>query len=498
MLQLNPATRQFIATVINLEFQPGDLGAATFTSAPVTWRSAATSASGQLYFGATVSASQAFPGLALDRLAATPSPDATVDAANLPPGLSFNAVTGIISGTPTTPGSYSVALDVAQGARTGSETLALQVNLGQLSSLDVGNVGLVGETVKVSADHYLLDGSGADIWGTADAFHYAYFPAAGQMDIKAQVVNVENSDPWSLAGVMIRADTSATSAHALVAVTPERGITFIRRPQVSGTSVETTLSGLSAPKWVRLLRRDGTVTAFYSTDGLGWSAVGGAAVSLPTAATIGLAVSAHNNSQLSAAEFSNLYIAPPAALPTAWAEGDVGNVGQTGATIYDPVDSSYVLAGSGADIWDTADSFHFTYRALSGDGQIVAKLDSIQNTDPWTMAGVMIRGSGGSDAAHAFLGITAGQRATFIRRVASGGSSADTTTYGPTAPQWLKLVRSGTTVTAYRSIDGTTWSNAGAASVTFGTVVNIGLAVCAHQNDALAAARFVHVQVSSN
>src|SRR6185436_19114387 len=64
-------------------------------------------------------------------------------------------------------------------------------------------------------------------------------------------------------------------------------------------------------------------------------------------------------------------------LPSGWQSGDLGAVG--------------VVRGAGADIWGTADAFRLAYQTLSGDGQIVARVASVQNINAWTKAGVMIR-----------------------------------------------------------------------------------------------------------
>jgi PLD-like domain len=137
-------------------------------------------------------------------------------------------------------------------------------------------------------------------------------------------------------------------------------------------------------------------------------------------------------------------------LPSGWSHAGVGAVGVAGSASYSS--GTFSVTGSGADIWGSADAFHTAYQSLTGDGQMVARVASLSNVASWTKAGVMIRSS--------------------------------------LAPYWVKIVRSGSTVTGYTSSNGSTWTHIGSASISMGSTVQIGLAVSSHNNSALATGRF--------
>jgi probable HAF family extracellular repeat protein len=62
---------------------------------------------------------------------------------------------------------------------------------------------------------------------------------------------------------------------------------------------------------------------------------------------------------------------------------DVGVVGIAGhATALYGNQGTFTLHGSGADIGGTADAFHFVYQILSGDGEVVTRVSTLEPTDP--------------------------------------------------------------------------------------------------------------------
>src|SRR5205823_3874447 len=113
------------------------------------------------------------------------------------------------------------------------------------------------------------------------------------------------------------------------------------------------------------------------------------------------------------------------ALPSPWAEQDVGVVSIAGsATVAGGV---FNVKGNGHDIWGTDDAFHFVYQALNGDGQVTARVASVQNTFQWAKAGVMIRENFTPDSRNALMAMTAGAGTTFQRRRnPSGGITLET------------------------------------------------------------------------
>ena len=187
------------------------------------------------------------------------------------------------------------------------------------------------------------------------------------------------------------------------------------------------------------------------------------------------------------------------AIPGPWQNQDVGAVNFGGTAKHDLSNNTWTLTGSGADIWNTADQFQYAYQTLHGDGSIIARVDSVQNVDQWTKAGVMIRESlaVGSKHASMFVTPTTVKGVSFQYRNATNGTSAATSVTGLTAPYWVKLTRAGANITAYRSADGQTWTQVGSpVAISMTTDVYAGLALTSHNANAVASATFSNVQIT--
>ncbi|HXI29957.1 MAG TPA: phospholipase D-like domain-containing protein [Vicinamibacterales bacterium] len=179
-------------------------------------------------------------------------------------------------------------------------------------------------------------------------------------------------------------------------------------------------------------------------------------------------------------------------LPAGWNQADIGAVGVAGGTSF--ANGTFNVSGSGADVWGTSDQFHYTYQSLTGNGQMIARVGAVANVAGWSKAGVMIRGSLAANSAYAYMIISAGKGSVFQYRTSDGAAAASVTGTAVAAPYWVKVVRSGATVTAFQSADGATWTQVGSASISLGSTAFIGLAVSSHDNTRLCTASFTNVQ----
>jgi hypothetical protein len=185
-----------------------------------------------------------------------------------------------------------------------------------------------------------------------------------------------------------------------------------------------------------------------------------------------------------------------AAFADRWTHRDIGKVGVAGTTTYAAATSTFTVKGAGADVWGTADALQYAYVPLTGDGRIVARVVSVQNINAWTKAGVMIRETLTAASAQAFMLVSSTKGLAFQRREATGGSSVGTTGASGKAPYWVRLDRTGNTITAYQSIDGATWRVVGGDTIPMAATVYFGIGVSSHSTSAKATATFDHVTVT--
>jgi len=220
-----------------------------------------------------------------------------------------------------------------------------------------GSPGSVGSFVEGPAGTYTMTAGGADIWNQADEFHYAFKQLTGVGSIVAKVESVDNTDPWSKCGVMIRETLDAGSKFAAVYITPTNddgtatnGCRFQVRTNTNGdatsdsspTMVATPEQlAITAPYWIKLERDvTGNFRGYYSSNGVNWqSLVLRPTISMSSNVYIGLAVTSHNAALTCEAKISG--VQTTGTVTGQWQSQDIGISSNS-------AESMYVVVGNSA------------------------------------------------------------------------------------------------------------------------------------------------------
>jgi regulation of enolase protein 1 (concanavalin A-like superfamily) len=173
---------------------------------------------------------------------------------------------------------------------------------------DIGTVGLAG-TTTFSGSAITLQGSGADIWETADGCHFLSQGISGDFVITVRLASMSNTDYWAKAGLMVRETNAAGSKNVSLLVTPESGGTRMQwRISGDGDTSDHRLSLSNAPRWLRILRSGNTFIGWQSEDGATWTDQHTVTFPMNAAVQVGLAVTSHKNDTLNTATFQNVDI----------------------------------------------------------------------------------------------------------------------------------------------------------------------------------------------
>ena len=177
--------------------------------------------------------------------------------------------------------------------------------------------------------------------------------------------------------------------------------------------------------------------------------------------------------------------------------GDVGVTPKAGSAAYDSKSHEYTVTGGGANMWGTADAFHFVWKRVSGDVTLTARV-ALQGTggNEHRKTGLMIRqGLGPSDAfADA---VVHGNGLTSLQYRETAGAQTLEVRARKTAPRFLRLVRQGNRFTLFAADSKRHFTQVGYTNVVLYDPVYVGLAVCAHDADALQTAIFGNVEVKA-
>jgi len=175
---------------------------------------------------------------------------------------------------------------------------------------------------------------------------------------------------------------------------------------------------------------------------------------------------------------------------------DVGNVKLPGAVKYDPSSQQYTIRGNGTNMWAMHDDFHLAWKKMKGDfildaqATFIGKGANAHRKLGWIVRHSLEANSPYADAAVHGDGLTSLQ----FRRGIEGTTEEIKGTI--TAPDILRLERTGNVYTFYAAQFGKPFEEVGKLELSLGNEVYTGLFVCSHDSTLSEEAVFSNVRIT--
>ncbi len=189
-------------------------------------------------------------------------------------------------------------------------------------NLDIGFPQLSG-TAKQVADGWDIVAGGADIWEKSDQFHFVCHRVSGDFDIAVRVESLAAAHLYSKAGLMIRENLNADSAHLMFLVFSDNsprnnnlGAYEMQFRSTAGGNCQAIYPAVRPPEppefpaaypnsWLRVKRRADQFSAFASTDGKAWKTYAVHELKMARDVHVGPALTSHNPQLLATVCFRN-------------------------------------------------------------------------------------------------------------------------------------------------------------------------------------------------
>jgi RHS repeat-associated protein len=303
-------------------------------------------------------------------------------------------------------------------------------------------------------------------------------PMAQSVYIGLAVASLDNSALATATFDNVSISTTSTPGPAILSVSATTGST--------GSPVTISGSGFGASQGSSEVTLNGSLVPITSWSGtsIGVTIQAGA-TSGPLTVTVAPSMNVSN---------SVTFTVTSLPLPDGWLDQDVGAVGTVGSATYSG--GVFTVNGAGfGTVYVADDQAHFVYQPLSGDGSIVTRVVSTSGSA--AQVGVMIRETMNTGATGMFAFNYYSSSVYTSQRTTTGATSSFQGGTSLAAPYWIKIVRSGATLTAYTAPDGQTWTQDGSAqTVSMAQTVYVGLAVASLYHTSLGTATFDNVSVT--
>ncbi|QUQ65071.1 NEW3 domain-containing protein [Kutzneria sp. CA-103260] len=164
-------------------------------------------------------------------------------------------------------------------------------------------------------DRLAIIAAGADVSGTNNQYGTIYQPQGLNTigTATTQVTQQQNRNASTKSGLIVRSDLTkadASPGYVTLEVTPSKGVQFQWDANGDGQlDSAKTVSGVTAPVWLRITRDGTAFTGQYSVDGATWNTI--ATITVPSAVgpeDVGVFTSSHNKYVDGRADFGSLTV----------------------------------------------------------------------------------------------------------------------------------------------------------------------------------------------
>jgi hypothetical protein len=187
------------------------------------------------------------------------------------------------------------------------------------NSDDVGAPPLKGAAdFDPSTGQYKITGSGADIWGKADQFHYVWREMSGNFTVTATARFLTDGIGHRKAVIMLRRSLDNDSPFLQLAIHGD-GMPAVQFRKAKADNTNTVDFPVEGPgTWKLKLQRQGaTVTVWVAKDGAPLRELGHTTNQLGSPVLVGLGVSSHTLEATNTVLFSDVSVEPLPALSAA-------------------------------------------------------------------------------------------------------------------------------------------------------------------------------------
>jgi hypothetical protein len=178
------------------------------------------------------------------------------------------------------------------------------------NSDDVGNAPLKGDVeFDTSTRQYKITGSGSDIWGKADEFHYVWRQMSGNFAVTATAKFLTDGIAHRKAVVMLRKSLDTDSPYLHLAIHGD-GMPAVQFRNVKGDNTNTVDFLVEGPgTWtMKLVRQGAMITVWVAKDGAPLRELGHTNNQLGSPVMVGLGVSSHSREARNTVLFSDVSV----------------------------------------------------------------------------------------------------------------------------------------------------------------------------------------------